>query len=177
MGKKWDERWMQMAYVLSTFSEDTSTHIGAVIVGPDHEIRSTGYNGLPRGIENTPERNERPLKYSYFEHGERNAIFNAARMGTPVKGCTMYTNGVPCTDCMRAILQSGITRLVTHKEWDLDPYSVHQVWAESLKQTMLMIDEAKKGGFVHDVYVGKLELAFTPLKGGKKLDSLFQHSR
>ena len=112
----WSTYSLNIADVVRTKSKDPSTQVGAVIVGPNNQIVSTGFNGFPRGInEWSPKRWERPLKYSYVEHAERNAIYNAVR---PIlEGCTMYTVGfgppnVPCTDCARAVIQSGIIRVV-----------------------------------------------------------------
>jgi dCMP deaminase len=104
---------MAICRSVSGRSPDTSTKLGAVIIGPDKEIRSTGYNGFVRGVnDNVPERFERPGKYRWFEHSERNAIYNAARVGTPLKGCTLYNFWSPCSDCSRAIIQSGIIEVV-----------------------------------------------------------------
>ncbi|MGH7238773.1 MAG: deaminase, partial [Candidatus Saccharimonadales bacterium] len=60
-----------------------------------------------------PDRDERPLKYKWTEHAERNSIYNAARTGTSLVGSTIYISLFPCTDCARAIAQSGIAQLVT----------------------------------------------------------------
>lgn len=112
----WDEMYMSMCYLVASRSRDKSSHSGCVIVAPDCTVRSVGYNGFPRGIEETPERQERPLKYQYFEHAERNAIYNAGRNGVPVLGCKLYINWLPCSDCMRAVIQSGISELIVHKQ-------------------------------------------------------------
>ena len=110
---KWDDYFMTMVYLVAMRSKDESTHVGAVIVGPNKEIRSTGYNSFPMGInDDVPERQERPEKYFWFSHAERNAVYLAARVGIPVEGCTMYTNGIPCTDCAFAVIQAGITEVV-----------------------------------------------------------------
>ena len=87
----WDEYYLDICKVVAARSKDPNTQIGCVIAGPAHEIRSTGYNSLPRGIrDDVPERLERPTKYLWMEHAERNAIYNAARCGTPLEGCTLY---------------------------------------------------------------------------------------
>jgi len=105
----WDDYFFEIVDVICKKSKDRSVKIGAVIVGPDHEIRSTGYNGFPRGInDDVEERHCRPTKYLWSEHAERNAIYNAARMGTCLNDCEIYINWIPCNDCMRAIIQSGI---------------------------------------------------------------------
>lgn len=111
----WNLYFIKMAHLVASKSKDKSTNVGAVIVGPDNEIRSTGYNNFPRGInDDVEERHGRPQKYEWTEHAERNAIYNAARIGVPVKGCTMYFNyePSPCADCARGIIQSGINKIV-----------------------------------------------------------------
>ena len=106
----WTEYFLGLAEQVKLKSKDQSTQIGAVIVGEDNEVLSTGYNSFPRGMDDSKEeRQERPEKYFWFEHAERNAIYNAARVGTPLKGSTIYlTSGLPCMDCARGIVNSGI---------------------------------------------------------------------
>lgn len=113
--KSWDQHFIDMAELISQKSKDRSTKVGAVIVGPDNEVRSTGYNGFPRSVNDLDEsRHERPTKYDYTEHAERNAIYNAARVGIPTKGCSLYLNWepCPCSDCTRAVIQAGIVKVV-----------------------------------------------------------------
>ena len=119
MVESWDDRFMSMAYLVAEGSKDEKTHIGAVIVGPNKEIRSTGYNGFVRNLnDDAKERQEKPEKYYWIEHAERNAIYNATLIGASLKGCKMYTNGIPCMDCARGIVQSGITEVIVDKEWN-----------------------------------------------------------
>ena len=117
---KWDKRFVALAAEVASWSKDTSTKVGCVIVGPNREIRTTGYNGLPRGADdNNPARDVRPEKYKWYEHAERNAIYNAARVGVPLEGCTIYLTWFPCMDCARAIVQSGIKTLVSEEpDWN-----------------------------------------------------------
>lgn len=107
---KWDTRFMELAKQVSTWSKDPSTKIGAVIVGEGHRVLSTGYNGFPRGVEDSEARlNDRETKYKYVVHGELNAILNAAAFGVPLAGSSIYVYGLPvCHDCAKAIAQSGI---------------------------------------------------------------------
>lgn len=116
LSEKWNKYFISMAELVATKSKDRSTQVGAVIVGPNNEVRSTGYNGFPRHVhDNIDSRHERPTKYEYTEHAERNAIYAAARVGTPLEGCMLYLNYSPmcvCTGCVRAIIQSGITRII-----------------------------------------------------------------
>jgi deoxycytidylate deaminase len=75
----WDQYYLNICQVVATRSKDPNTQIGCVVVGPNHEIRTTGYNSFPRGIrDDVPERLVRPTKYLWIEHAERNAICNAA---------------------------------------------------------------------------------------------------
>ena len=130
----WDKYFMSMAYFCALRSKDESTKCGAVIVDEDNIIRSTGYNSFVRGInDDVPERQERPEKYLWFEHGERNAIYNCA---VRPKGCKIYVTGLPCARCTRAIIQSGISEIIadSRPEFSTD-------WDEDHRITLLMIEE------------------------------------
>ena len=136
----WDEYFVEMARLASKRSKDPSTRIGAVIVGPDNEIISTGYNNFVRGLDDSiKERFERPEKYYWFEHAERNAIYAAARHGIPLKGCRMFLScWTPCTDCMRAIIQSGIKEVVLGTK---DGISGQKKWVGEAERSQQMADE------------------------------------
>ena len=114
MRPNWDEYFMTLAYHAATRSIDESTHAGAVIVRPDNTIVSTGYNGPVRGEDDAPQ--TRPEKYAHFQHAERNAIYAAAKHGTALAGCRLYVNFMPCADCARAIMQTGIVEIIAHKQ-------------------------------------------------------------
>ena len=110
----WTEYFISIANVIKLKSKDINTKIGVVIVGKNNEIVSTGYNSFPRGIDDTvPERQERPEKYFWMSHAERNSIYNAARIGVSTNECTMYMScGLPCADCAHAIINCGIKKIV-----------------------------------------------------------------
>lgn len=110
LSKSWFEYYVKMANLVSSKSKDPKGKVGAVIVGPDMEVRSTGFNGAPRGVI---ECFVKPEKLLITEHAERNAIYNAARVGVPLAGCAMVVQRHPCADCARAIIQVGITDLYT----------------------------------------------------------------
>ncbi len=136
----WDQYFMSGAYLAAMKSKDRSTKVGAVIVGPDNEQRSTGYNSPVRGIDDDREDiHERPKKYAFFEHAERNAIYNAARMGLSLKGCRIYVPWCPCTDCARGIIQSGITEVITHAENPKNKVATR--WEESIQYAKEMFSE------------------------------------
>lgn len=104
---------MDLATHISEWSKDPSTKVGCVVVGPDREIRSTGFNGFPRGILDSDDRlTDRELKYPLICHAEENAIMHAARIGLALKGCTAYVTWPPCTRCARSLIQAGISEIV-----------------------------------------------------------------
>jgi len=139
----WDSYLMSLAYFVAQKSKDPSTHIGAVLIGYEHEIISTGYNGMPVHVnDDVPERNERPEKYLWYEHAERNAIYQAARNGIKTRGRTMYTIGTPCADCARAIIQAGIYEVVVDKRWDERYVGADTKWAEQAKRVRVMFMES-----------------------------------
>jgi len=137
---EWTKYFLEIAEQVKLKSKDQSTQIGAVIVGKDKEIRSTGYNSFPRGLDdNKSERQERPEKYFWFEHAERNAIYNAARVGTPLDGTTIYlTSGLPCADCARAIINSGIKKVYCKS---VCTTKNKKKWHESQEKALQMLKE------------------------------------
>ncbi|MBQ8660860.1 MAG: dCMP deaminase family protein [Alphaproteobacteria bacterium] len=140
--EKWHKRFMEVAELVKTWSKDPSLKVGAVVVGPDREIRSTGYNGLVRGVDdNKPERLERPTKYDFFEHAERNAVYNACLIGASLKGCVIYVTAMPCPDCARAIIQSGIKMVVTRRV-EADANAPAGTWRDKLVYSEEMFREA-----------------------------------
>lgn len=142
---KWHELFLQMAELVSMKSKDRSTKIGAVIVDGENSVRSVGFNGFPRHIDDdVDERHERPAKYRWTEHAERNAIYNAARVGIPLAGCAMYTTGraIACTDCARGIIQSGITVLYGRTERKEIHRAKGSHWDEDLILAQKMLLEA-----------------------------------
>ena len=113
MSIKWDKRFIELAKHIANWSKDPSTKVGCVVVGEDREIRSTGFNGFPRGIKDDEERLlDREQKYPLICHAEENAIMHAARIGVSLKGSTAYVTWPPCTRCARSLIQAGIKEIV-----------------------------------------------------------------
>ena len=148
----WDCYFMTMAYLVATKSKDPSTKVGAVIVRPDKEIRSTGYNGLPRNFKDTAERYTRPLKYKLVNHAEENAILHCSRIGVASKGCTIYVPWIPCSLCAKSIIQAGIVEVVYHREWPGNSCK-NTIWAESIAISNEMFAET---GVIMREFSGKL---------------------
>jgi dCMP deaminase len=122
---------------VAQWSKDRSRKIGAVIV-KDREIISTGYNGMPRGVnDDIDERHERPEKYHWFIHAEANAIINAARQGKSTLECDMYVNLFPCDTCAGFIVQAGIKRVFCDSAPDFnDPK-----FGEAFKRSLVIFEE------------------------------------
>lgn len=120
------------------FSKDPSTQVAAIFLAPDSlQVLSLGYNGMPRGVhEDRPERWERPIKYHFVEHAERNALYNACRRGTPLEGAICVVTMFPCTDCARALIQSGIRSLIAPR-----PDVNHPRWGEPFRIALEMFQE------------------------------------
>ena len=109
----WDEYYIEGAKWVATKSKDESTKVGCILVSDSNEVLSTGFNGFPRNCnDDVPERHERPLKYDWFEHAERNAVYNAARNGVMLLGSTAYVTHPPCKDCARGLIQAGIKEVI-----------------------------------------------------------------
>ncbi len=138
---KWDKYFLNIAENVKLKSKDRRTQIGAVIVGKDNEIVSTGYNSFPRGInDNVKERQIRPEKYYWIEHAERNAIYNAARIGVSLRDTTMYlTCGIPCSDCTKGIISSGIKKIYCKVQ---DTTRNREHWDEHAKRSLQMFKES-----------------------------------
>jgi dCMP deaminase len=133
----WDDRFMRLALTVATWSKDRSTQVGAVIVGSNNDVRAIGYNGFPRGIDDeAEERHERPLKYRWTEHAERNAIYVAARSGISIANCRMYLPWFPCMDCARGIVQAGLIELIAFQ-----PDLSHKTWGDDFRYAIELFKE------------------------------------
>ena len=124
-----------MARLVSTWSKDPSTKVGAVIVDSDNTVISVGFNGLPRRIQDTDQRlNNRDIKLKMIIHAEINAIITAKR---PLNGTTIYTYPfMSCSQCAGLIIQSGICRHISYK-------TNNERWKDSFDLALEMFDEAR----------------------------------
>lgn len=121
----------------ANFSTDPSTQNGALLVSMMGEVVLAA-NTMP-DIESKPERLERPKKYFYIEHAERNVIYAAAKAGVRTEHATLYCPWFACADCARAIIQAGIKRVVGH----IVPYmQTPDRWKESVQAADEMLQEA-----------------------------------
>ena len=134
----WDRKFMAMCDLIASWSKDKSKKVGAVIVDSDNRVLSTGYNGLPIGCnDNVESRHIKPKKNSFVVHAEANPIYSCAKSGIKTKGSTMYLTWYPCCDCCKAIIQSGISKIMCYEpDWNDDS------WGESFRYTKEMLAEA-----------------------------------
>lgn len=148
MSERWDDHFLRQALGWAHMSKDPNTQVGAVLVGPNRELISAGFNGFPRGVADLPERlNSREVKNMLMVHAERNAILNAARIGVSTKGSTLYLActdssgmvwaGPPCTACTLEVIQAGVAEIVAYP---IKP--VPSKWHEDLAYARTLIDEA-----------------------------------
>jgi dCMP deaminase len=137
--EKWDERYFRLAKETASWSKDPSRKIGAVIIGDRGQIKSQGYNGFPRGVDDSEERyNDRPTKYKFVAHAEANCLYNALHNGTSVYGDTIYVTGLPvCHECAKAVIQCGIKKV----KYDT-PIREGDGWYDSCSLALEMFDES-----------------------------------
>lgn len=133
------KRFLPIARAYAAMSKDPSTKVGSLILGPGFEVRSSGWNGAPRGSRADEDERfqQRPEKYYWASHAESNSIANAARTGTPVHGCTMLVTLPPCMDCAKLIVQSGIERVLFPKAGP----EFTERWLEHIGRSRRLFDE------------------------------------
>lgn len=107
---------MGIALLSAERSKDNNTQVGACIVNQEHKIVAVGYNGMPTGCRDDEMPWEREgetsldTKYPFVCHAELNAILNSN--SASLSGCTLYVTLFPCNECAKAIIQSGIKKIV-----------------------------------------------------------------
>ena len=141
LSNKWDNRYMELAKAVSTWSKDPSKKIGAIAIGSKGQVLAQGFNGFPRGIDDTDERlNDRETKYKYVVHAEMNLIYNATFNGISLDGSTVYIYGLPlCSECAKGLIQVGVKRIVMSRD-SLE--SADDKWLESFELTMQLLNES-----------------------------------
>jgi dCMP deaminase len=100
---------MAFAELAATRSHDPETRHGAVVVDASHRLLGIGYNGFPRGGNESCYSTARPDKYAVMVHAELNAVLNCHARP---EGATLYVTGCPCPRCVLTIIQAGIARVI-----------------------------------------------------------------
>ena len=134
---KWDSRLMSMASLVAAWSKDPSTGCGAVIVDSRNIVRGLGYNGLPKRVDDHPERlHNRELRLALTLHAEANAILHSQH---PIRGCTLFVWPMPpCSRCAALIIQAGISRVVA----PAPAPDLADRWGESIDLAVMAMREA-----------------------------------
>ena len=126
-----DDLWFNHALLMAKKSKDPRTKVGAAIVNQEsRQLVSSGYNGPPRGWNDSdlddPFWQKKENKAILCEHAERNAIYNAARLGMKTENCDIYVTLAPCHDCARAIIQAGIKNVRVPQQFS-SPFSIFSI--------------------------------------------------
>jgi dCMP deaminase len=99
---------MDLAHKTASRSKDPTTKVGCIVTSKDKVVVASGYNGIPQGVADLPERMERPAKYLWTAHAEENAVALAARVGASLRDGSAYVTHHPCSRCARSLIQAGI---------------------------------------------------------------------
>lgn len=133
---KWDIRFFELAALVASWSKDPSTKVGCIITDSKRRILSLGYNGFPRGVDDTQERYEnRQLKYQLIQHAEANAILNAT---CNLENSIAYVTHHPCASCAGLLIQAGVKTVKTYEPSD----DLKSRFSESFELSKIMFEEA-----------------------------------
>lgn len=154
------KKLLKIAYIDAQKSTNISTQNAAILVDDNDNIILSATNSFPKGVaENNKRQQDKSIRQKYSIHAERNVIYNAAKLGIKTDGLIMVCPWATCTECAWAIIQSGIKKLVTHKQ-ALDRSNE---WKEDIEFAFKMLREAKIEIIIFD---GKIK-ADKILRSGK----------
>ena len=108
MRPDWTNYFLGLAKVVSQRSHDIHTQHGCIITDSNNRILGVGYNGFPRGLDDSNLPTSRPEKYPWMVHSERNALSNC--VVRPDNGIA-YVTGQCCNYCIIALWQEGIKKV------------------------------------------------------------------
>lgn len=145
------KKYLKAAYKIAKLSPDPSTQLGAILLNKNGKIIGAGYNHFPEGVRYLPERLVSPLKYSFIEHAERDAIFNSIQNEYSPVGGTLYCPWFSCSDCAKAIVAAGIKKVIGHKQFF---NNAPARWNESIAIGNTILDEA---GVIREYYDGLIK--------------------
>lgn len=133
MQDKWTKRFYELAEHVAMWSKDPTTKVGAVIVGKDKREVAVGYNGFPPGVQDLETRLvNRPLKYVFTQHAERNVLDNCL---FSTDGATLYATKFPCSECAKSIISRKIAKVVS-------PKAEGDKWTKDADFSKIMFSEA-----------------------------------
>lgn len=144
---KYAQASVPIAQAWAERSKDPSTKVGAVFVSPDGDVQSQGFNGFPRGVEDSEERlNDRPTKYRLVCHAEANGVAQAARAGRSLASTiAVVTPLPPCHECAKLLINAGVVGVLA------PPAGTNERWSESAQLADDMFAEAGVARFHTEV--------------------------
>lgn len=131
---KWDRRMLSLVQLVSSWSRDPSTQVGAAIVDAKNRVVSLGFNGFPRGVKDNAHV-DRDEKLRRTIHAEENALLFAGRS---VEGCTIFVTHPPCARCAAKLIQAGVVRVVAPEP----PEGFKDRWAQDMASAAHMFEDA-----------------------------------
>jgi dCMP deaminase len=140
----WDELYFNMIQQYKMKSKDPSSKFACLVVAKDNSIKASGFNGFPRGVNDSKERyDDRKTKYLYVVHAEANAIASAAKAGVSLENCFIYIDTFPCSSCTKLIIQSGISQIILNGDSEIHNNLEFQTrWSEDIEVTTNMCNES-----------------------------------
>ena len=133
----WDQYFMGLSHYASIRSHDEQTKVGCVIVNNENHVLSMGYNGFPKGVDDSGLPTKRPEKYPFMVHAEENAVSNlVAISGDELK---IYLTHYPCHRCAKLLWQNNV------KKWFVEEKNlVVSYTSDDKKVYNLLIDNGLK---------------------------------
>ncbi len=118
MRPSWDQYFLKLAMLASERATCPRMHCGCVIVKDKH-VLATGYNGSLPGLPHCDDVGCLIVENHCIRtnHAEMNAITQAARNGISIVGATAYVTNMPCSTCAKALIGSGIRRVVVFSDY------------------------------------------------------------
>lgn len=113
MRPNWNNYFLGLAKVISQRSHDIHTKHGCVITDRQHRILGVGYNGFPKGMDDSSLPTSRPEKYNWMIHAERNALSNCI---IRPDNSVAYVTGQSCNDCIMSLWQEGVTTVIMSED-------------------------------------------------------------
>ena len=151
----WEEYFIEITKLVAQRSSCLSRQVGAILV-KGKRILATGYNGSPSKIENCMEKggclrkgskSGENLNTCMAVHAEMNALLQCAKLGVSCEDATLYVTTKPCASCMKAIIQSGIIKVVYIEDYD-SPLTDKLVELSGIK--CIQYKEKKKGEDINE---------------------------
>lgn len=159
---------LSQTYHIATKSKDKSTQLGSILINSKGVVIGSGVNNFPEFVLQSVDRYQRPHKYYYTEHAERDCIFKAVKSNQNVNGSIMFCPWFACADCARSIIKCGVKCVIGHLPiFEFSELTSHSGWGDSIVAAFNMFDEV---GIEYGVYTEPLPNTPKILVNGKYFD-------